>query len=91
MKGLDLKPRAVAVLCALRNGHLTVARLRRAIGDQTDFDVRMLLNDMLAMSLVGGVGSDWYLDRDGVGWLQQNGLDAVESARLYVAREAVSP
>lgn len=77
----NLKPRAVAVLCALRNGPRTSAQLRISIGDGRKSDPKGLLRCMreAPLSLVTQRPHDdrWYLTDHGIGWLQTNGLDAV--------------
>lgn len=91
---IDLKPRAVAVLCALRSGPRSTASLRGAIGDPTIHQTESLLLCMESVDC-GAAGSRrlvvrstdgrWYLDHDGLGWLQTNGLDAVPAALILVA------
>ena len=84
----DLKPRAVALLCSLRQGPRTTIQLRNAIGDAEQSETSLLIADMMAM--VARVDDDhrWYLTHDGLGWLQSHGLDAVPEARMYVAEQA---
>ena len=85
-----LKPRAIAVLCALRSGPKNLAMLADAIGDHPINNTKELLAEMCRELLLGQVGNSvyYYLDHDGIGWLQNNGLDAVHEARLWVAQEA---
>lgn len=91
---LDITPRAIAVLVALRNGPLTATQLRSRIGDGgSAIQTLELLRDMRLLGLVAQVvesnqtAAAWYLDHDGIGWLQTSGLDAVPEARLWVAIE----
>lgn len=88
---IDLKPRAVAVLVALRSGPRTTEQLRIAIGDGRKSPPNGLLRAMRSapLSLVTQLPHDnrWYLDHDGLGWLQRHGLDADNSAKLWVAQE----
>lgn len=86
-----LKPRAIAVLVALRSGPRTTSSLRSAIGDRTQRETMDLLIDMIEMQLVevphnaaGDVIDDrWYLDHNGLGWLQSNGLNAAAESRAW--------
>ena len=90
----DLKPRAIAVLVALRSGPRTTSQLRTAIGDGRKSDPVGLLRCMREkpLSLVEQRPHDdrWYLTHEGLGWLQRNGLDADDSAKLWVAQERAS-
>lgn len=83
----DLKPRAIAVLVALRSGPRTTAQLRVAIGDNRKSDPNGLLRAMRSapLSLVEQRPRDdrWYLTHDGLGWLQRHGLDAVVESKLW--------
>lgn len=84
-----LRPRAIAVLCALRQRPLTTLQLKNAIGDSSVEDTHALVCDMLTDTIDhAGLGDKrWYLTHDGVGWLETNGLTAAREARLWVARE----
>lgn len=86
MKTTDLKPRAVAVLVALRSGALTDTQIRSRIGERRTDDTVQLLHDMRDLRLVVRLASTgrWYLDHDGLGWLQSHGLDAMPGARAWV-------
>lgn len=84
---INLKPRAIAVLVALRNGPRTTRQLRDAIGDGRKSDPNGLLASMRSapLSLVTQRPHDdrWYLTHEGLGWLQNNGLDAAPEARAW--------
>lgn len=91
---LDITPRAIATLCSMRNGPLTATQLRGRIGDAgSALETLDLLRGMRELGLVATTGSDrqtaspWYLDHDGVGWLETNGLSVSHEARLWVALE----
>ena len=83
----DLRPRAIAVLCALRSGPKTANQIGTAIGDGSKSPQRRdtddLLSDMAFMKLITSHDGRWYLDHDGLGWLQSNGLDAVNEAKIW--------
>lgn len=83
----DLKPRAIAVLVALRSGALTDTQIRARIGERRTDDTVQLLHDMRDLRLVIKLASTgrWYLDHDGLGWLQDHGLDAVPGAKIWRA------
>lgn len=90
--GLNLKPRAVAVLVALRSGPRTRAQLRHAIGDPSATATADLLGDMRSgllprARLIEQLAGDdrWYLTHDGVEWLETNGLSVEREAMLHVA------
>lgn len=99
---LILRPRAVAILVALRKGPRSIRSLADAIADSDIAETRNLLHTLvrgisgdctgpqLACLLVGGRGERWGLTHDGLGWLQGQGLDASESAKqaLYAATDA---
>lgn len=87
-----LKPRAIAVLVALRDGGRTRAQLRNAIADQSTSATLNLLGDMRRKGLVGQVPDDdrWYLDHDGDSWLETRSLRVSRSARLWSAVESRS-
>lgn len=90
---LNLKPRAIAVLVALRSGPRTTRQLRDAIGDGRKSDPNGLLRSMNDdHRLVERRPHDerWYLSHNGLGWLQSHGLDASDSAKqaLYAATDA---
>lgn len=100
MDTIDLKPRAIAVLCALRSGPKTSNQLGTAIGDGSDRAGRnatRVLLDVLSDREYGKEdgrgpmivehGGLWYLDHDGLGWLQGQGLDAVAEARAWNVQE----
>lgn len=84
----DLKPRAIAVLVALRGGSRTALSLQRALGDASPAQTLALLDDMC--ELVGQrpgrkLPSDHqYLTREGAGWLADHGLETVPEAMLWV-------
>jgi hypothetical protein len=83
-----LKPRAIAALLSLRGTPRTLIQIRNAIADVSTGATTDLLSDMRGLNLVGQIAGDdrWYLDHDGLGWLQSNGLDADRSAYLWVAQ-----
>jgi hypothetical protein len=89
VKGADLKPRAVAVLVALRHEARNRVQIRNAIGDPSTMETIDLLGDLSRMAMVGQVPGDdrWYLDHSGVGWLETNGLGVNQDSRLWVAQE----
>lgn len=89
----DLTARAIAVLCAMRQGPLNVEMARFAIGDAILLETHHLLGEMAEDGLIGhasGYDVRYYLTNDGVGWLQNHGLNAVPEARLLVAQERAS-
>lgn len=70
-----LKPRAIAVLCA-------------RIGDSNQHETASLADEMEEIGLLGRVTKAyWYLNHNGVGWLETNGLTVAREARLWVASE----
>lgn len=89
MKTIDLKPRPIAVLCALRSGPKTTNQLGTAIGDGSSRAGRQETRDLLidmqrpGLDLIVEHEDRWYLDHDGLGWLQSNGLDAVKEVRIW--------
>lgn len=90
----NLKPRAIAVLVALRTGPLTIGQLRTRIGDGREGNPNGLLELMRVapLSLVTQRPRDdrWYLTHEGLGWLQRQGLDAVPEACAWHLPEVVS-
>lgn len=77
----DLKPRAVAALCALRTGARTKVSLRSAIGDISTTSTLDLMGDLRDLGLVAmRAGGDWHLTRDGLSWCERNGLFTAEVA-----------
>lgn len=86
----DLKPRAIAVLVALRGGSRTALSLQRALGDASPAQTLALIDDMTVMGLVGQrpgrtLPSDHrYLTREGAGWLADHGLETAPEAMLWV-------
>lgn len=99
MKTIDLKPRAIAVLCALRSGPKTRNQLGTAIGDGSSTVGRVATDNLLidmcrpGLDLITSKHDRWYLDHDGLGWLQSHGLDATPEAKqaLYDATDARLP
>jgi hypothetical protein len=78
----NLKPRAVAALCSLRNGGRSSISLRNAIGDPTIPATRDLMGDLRDMKLVQRSTSEcWILTHEGIGWLQTHGLDVNQEAK----------
>lgn len=92
----DLKPRAIAALLALRTGPKTANQIGTAIGDGNRPVDRAATADLLVdmqrpgMDLVAGHEGKYYLDHDGLGWLQSQGLDAVKEARIWSVVDGVS-
>ncbi len=84
-----LKPRAQAVLCALRQGPLSDRQLQQRIGDESTPLTVALCSAMCNPRdpigiLIGkryGVAI-WYLAPDGIAWLETNGLSVASEARL---------
>lgn len=77
-RDLDLPPRAVAALCALRLGSLATVAIRVAIRDGRGDDTEALLVDLRGLRLVDAVAHDpqsdvWHLADDGVIWLAHRG------------------
>lgn len=71
----DLKPRAIAALCAMRRMSRSRTSLREAIGDQSAQSTLDLLGDLRSMGLVDNVGNGiWQLTTDGVAWCETNGM-----------------
>lgn len=70
----DLKPRAVAVLCALRVGALTVKQLQSRIGDATLQETADLIAAMAAEHLVVRTDVGILCDEDGRSWLESHGV-----------------
>lgn len=88
---LDLKPRAVAVLVALRKGPRAPAALADALAEDSIAELRALLVCMVAEQLIRAYSARvWGLTHDGLGWLQSNGLDATQDAKeaLYAMTDA---
>jgi hypothetical protein len=81
----DPKPRAVAVLVALRRCSLTTAQIRNAISDDTLEQTRDLLADMTDDDRVTQLAARWYVDLEGVAWLERNGLTVARGARTIRA------
>lgn len=81
----DWTPRAIAVLVALRNGPLSARQLSARIADRDVDETQVLLAAMAADddAMITVKSGQWYLDHDGLGWLQNHGLDAVPGARLW--------
>lgn len=80
-----LKPRAIAVLCALRCEPRTERFLSTAIGDGSVGATVDLLRDMRSMKLVVADSRLlWCLLDDGVAWLETNGLHAEKRAQYSV-------
>lgn len=82
----DLKPRAIAALVCLRSGPRNAYGIRNAIGDARLADTNALIKEMLAANLLAKRPTDggrYYLDHEGLGWLQRHGLDAVPEARAW--------
>jgi DNA-binding IclR family transcriptional regulator len=86
VRGHDLKPRAVAVLVALRNEPRNRAQIRHAIGDHSTSSTADLLGDLRGLGMIGQVAGDdrWYLEFAGVGWLESNGLQVGQDSRRKV-------
>lgn len=86
---IDLKPRAIAALCTLRSGPKTANQIGTAIGDGSTPAGRRATADLLVdmqrpgMDLIAQHEGRYYLDHDGLGWLQSHGLDAVKEARIW--------
>lgn len=79
------KPRAQAVLVALRLGPLTTRQLSIRIADSAMDVTRALLCDMITDTIDHKRGGDpflWYLTSDGVAWLETNGLSVSDEACL---------
>lgn len=88
-----LRPRAVAVLVALRCGGRPAASLCHALADPTLAHTLSLLEDMKVMNLVvhereisrGDVTKDrWRLSASGLRWLQDQGMDASDGAKAAI-------
>ncbi len=92
----DLTPRAIAVLCALRAGPKTANQVGTAIGDGSTPAGRQATADLLVdmqrpgMDLIAQHDGRYYLDHDGLGWLQSNGMDAAKEARIWNAVDGVA-
>lgn len=84
----DLKPRAVAALCALRSGPRTTIGLRNATGDESSSATCDLMTDLRRdcgyVDLAGG--GFWHLTYEGMSWCERNGLPVSYEAR-QVARD----
>lgn len=100
-----MKPRAIAVLCALRLGPRGTQAVADAIGDTDSAETYALLRLMASgidgtnrgrcLVLENKASSSmarWGLTQDGLGWLQSQGLDASESAKqaMYSATDALA-
>lgn len=97
-----LRPRAIAILVALRVGPRDDASLQHAIGDSTIAETSEMtgyLGDQLSCRSVGATDAmiahakddeRWHLTYEGMDWLQRRGLDASEAAKsaLYAAIDA---
>lgn len=79
----DLKPRAIAALCALRLGPRTKSSVCYAIGDQRGESTADLLVDLTSSGLVGYRCNDWFLTSEGVGWCESNGVLVDGAARCW--------
>ncbi len=85
----DLKPRAIAALLALRTGPKTANQIGTAIGDGSRPADRAATVDLLVdmqrpgLDLVALHEGKYYLDHDGLGWLQSQGLDACKEVRIW--------
>lgn len=71
---LNLKPRAIAVLVALRVGPLTLKQLQQRIGDAKLHDTADLLDAMATDHLVVRTDVGVLCDEDGRAWLESNGV-----------------
>lgn len=87
MRALQLRPRAVSVLVALRNGERTRRQLRSLICDASLDDALSLLRNMCDSGLVLSIGDAWRLTVRGIAWLQVNDLDATDEAKRAVYPE----
>lgn len=75
MTAPGLKPRAIALLCALRLGARTSSWLRSAVGDRTSASLYDLLLDLRKIGLVRpSTTGQWHLTHDGIGWCESNGM-----------------
>lgn len=96
LRDLDLTPRTVAVLVALRKGPRSPRALADAIADSTFTDTVNLLTlmsqgvDGRKLIMPGRQARGYGLTYDGLGWLQSHGLDATPAAKqaLYAAADA---
>lgn len=79
-----LTARAAAVLVMMRVEGLTERQLWERLGDMSMRLTRELLTDMRSMGLIAELDGCYLLDHDGLGWLQDNGLDAREHAKIWV-------
>jgi len=79
----SLKPRAVAVLVALRGGPLTSRQLCAALRDSCEAHTLSLLDDMRTGRVASALNRLWYLDEVGVAWLEINNLACVTRAKYY--------
>jgi hypothetical protein len=79
----NYKPRAIAVMVALRNGPLTTRQLQNCLSDPSMSATRKLMADMLTDVVDHRLGDPnlWYLTDDGVGWIESQGLDVASGAR----------
>lgn len=81
MRALQLRPRAVSVLVALRNGGRSRRQIRSSICDSYLEDTLSLLRDMYDLGLVLSTGDAWRLTVRGIAWLQVVDLDATDEAK----------
>lgn len=99
LRDLALRPRAIAILVALRKGPRSTGSLADAIGDTDATETGSLLLLMAdgidgartGRKLVQLTGArSWGLTHDGLGWLQSQGLDATPAAKqaLYATTDA---
>lgn len=74
----NLKPRAVAVMCALRSKPRALDNLSAAIGDPSRNATLDLLGALRLDEFVGQIAGrpDWFLTAAGVAWLEAHGLSA---------------
>ena len=72
---LNLKPRAIAVLCALRLEPKSALQLSRMIGDDCVAPMHDLLRAMLSEGLVSQYAfTQWCVGNEGRAYLENNGL-----------------
>jgi hypothetical protein len=93
LRDLALRPRAVAILVALRKGPRRVSAIADAIAEDTKTETLVMLRSVAERGLIQSYDTQsavWGLTYDGLGWLQGQGLDASESAKqaLYAATDA---
>lgn len=101
LRDLNLTPRAIAALVALRKGPRSIGSIADAIADDIA-DTRILMNTLCGRADAAGrwvlvqrypgrsVRDTYGLTHDGLGWLQSHGLDASADAKqaLYAATDA---